>query len=116
MDDGMKNIEAWQGDTIPLTATKPDDTAESVTLLIGEVGEPAIFAKTAEYDEDGNADLTITDEENIEANIPAGEHGYMLNVTYEGGAEISFPRIDNCEDDASIPKFIIRQRIGNETS
>lgn len=106
----MNEIKAWQGDTIPLTASKPDETAETVTLLIGTAGEAAIFTKTANYDSDGNADLTITDEENVQATIPAGEHTYMLRVSYDGGAEITFPKQDSCTDEG-LPKFIISERI-----
>lgn len=110
----MKNIEAWQGDTIPLQASKPDDTAISITLLIGDTGSPAIFSKTVNFDGE-SADLTITDEENIEANIPVGEHEYMLNVEYSDGSELTFPNseTEDCEGDVSLPKFVIKSRIEN---
>lgn len=108
----MKNIEAWQGDTILLSVTRPDEGAENVTLLVGKVGEPAIFTKEAEYSTEGKADLTITDEENVQATIPFGEYNYMLRVAYSDGTEITFPKPGECSDD-ELPKFIIKQRIGD---
>lgn len=106
----MKDISAWQGDTVPLTASKPDDTATTATLLIGAVGETAVFTKTASYVGD-SADLTITDEENVQATIPFGEYNYMIQVVYSDGSELTFPQPGQC-DPSELPKFIIQERIG----
>jgi hypothetical protein len=105
----MNDIKAWQGDTIPLTATSPDETATSATLLIGAVGEEAVFTKTENFT-DGIVDLTITDEENIEANIPVGEHKYMIQIVYSDGSELTFPQPDSC-DLSELPNFVIQERI-----
>lgn len=106
MLDDNKNISVWQNDTVPLTSSKPDETAETATLLIGEVGEEAIFSLTAEYEGD-TADLTITDEEN---DIAVGEYKWMVNVQYSDGASRTFPNPDQCEPD-DLPDFIVKPRI-----
>ena len=105
----MKSIEAWQGDTIRLTTTAPDDTAVTATLLVGLAGATAIFSKEATYNDAGVADLTITDEENVQSTIPFGEYTYMIRVSYSDGAELSFPKPGSCG--GGLPKFIIKERI-----
>lgn len=102
----MNSIYAWTGDTIPLTSTAPDDTAESATLIIGTVGEEAVYTQTANFVDDV-ADLTITDEENV---IPVGEYKYMIEVTYSDGSQLTFPKPDDCEPE-NLPDFIIKDRI-----
>lgn len=104
----MKKIIAWQGDTIPLKATQPDDTAVSATLLIGELGEVATFTKTASF-VSGEADLTITEAENVQGTIPIGEYKYMVQVAYTDDKILTFPNPSDCKE---LPEFEIRQRIG----
>lgn len=108
--NNLRGIKAWQGDTIPLTATKPDETATSATLLIGAIGEQSVYTKTATY-EDGVADLTVSDEENVQATIPAGEYKYMIRVEYSDGSTLSFPNPNNCSIN-DLPDFEIKERIG----
>lgn len=103
----MKKIIAWQGDTIPLTATEPDDTAVSATLLVGVAGEAATFTKTANF-VDGVADLTILDTENVQGTIPAGEYKYQVQVDYDDDSVLTFPNPSDCKE---LPEFEIRTRI-----
>jgi hypothetical protein len=108
----MNNIDAWQGDTIPLTSTAPDDTAETATLIIGLVGEEAIFVLTAEFELVGDervADLTISDDANT---IAVGEYKYMIQVAYSDGSTLTFPNPDECNSD-DLPDFVIKERILN---
>lgn len=102
----MNSIYAWVSDTVPLTATAPDDTADTATLIIGLVGYEAVFTKTASFVSD-IADLTITDEEN---DIPVGEYKYMIEVSYTDGSQLTFPKPDDCEPD-DLPDFVVKDRI-----
>ena len=107
----MKAISSWQGDTIPISASQPETTAVSAKILIGAVGEAAIYSKSALY-ESTLAVLTITDEENVEATIPAGSYKFMIEVTYSDGQVLTFPKqaSSNCLT-LELPDFIISPRI-----
>lgn len=107
----MKSINSWQGDTIPISASQPDITATEARLLVGAVGETAIYQKQSLYN-NGLAVLTITDEENIESVIPAGSYKYMVEVIYSDGQVLTFPKnsVSNCLT-SELPDFIISPRI-----
>ena len=107
----MKAISAWQGDTIPISASQPDITATKARLLVGIVGLTAIYQKQALYNS-GLAVLTVSDEENIESIIPVGSYKYMIEVTYSDGQILTFPKnsTSTCLT-SELPDFIISPRI-----
>lgn len=107
--DNMRAIVAWQGDTVPLTATQPDETATEAKLLVGNPGEANVYTKTAPYI-DGSADLTVPDEDNVEGTFPAGEYKYMIEVSYSDGNTLTFPKPNGCSVE-DLPTFEVKQRI-----
>lgn len=111
----MDNLQIRQGETLPLTITSDDITADTIRIVVKKENENAIIDEIANFSTiDGKriATFSITD-----TNHPTGEYLYMLTIVYADGTVKKLPDASNCEEgDCDLPKLTICEALDLEVS
>lgn len=98
------DLSIRQGETLSLTITVDDLTADTVRFL-AENGDGDSIDETVNFSTvDGVRTASI---ETNDTNLPIGDYEYMLTVTYDGGIVEKLPD-SNCDsEDCSLPTLTI---------
>lgn len=110
----MDNIALRRGETLELTITADDLTADTI-LFTAANDDGIVISETANFSTvDGDRVATIKTDDTL---IDVGEYSYMLTITYSDGVVDKLPDADSCEDDGcDLPTLTICEAIDLEVS
>lgn len=100
------NIQIRRGETLELTVTADDSTAETVNLLARASDDTIVINETATFT-DSVATIRTSD-----TDLDVGDYDYMLTVTYADGYIEMLPDAADCDDeDCTLPVLTICEAI-----
>lgn len=105
----MAEITIRQGETLEITITADDDTADTVQLLVQDPADDSIIINETESftTVDGVTSAVIRTDD---TNHTAGDYQYMLTITYTDGFIEKLPDA-NCDEECTLPTLRICEAI-----
>jgi hypothetical protein len=111
----MDDIKIRRGETLEMTVTADDDTADTLNLIVAASDGTVIINETENFstvDGDRVAVIRTDDTDHEEA-----EYEYMLTITYSDGVVDKMPDPANCEDeDCDLPTLTICKTLDSGVS
>lgn len=98
------DLSIRQGETLSLTITVDDSTADTLRFLAENDDGDSIDETVNFADVDGVRTAVV---ETNDTNIPTGDYEYMLTITYDGGIVEKLPDSDCESDDCTLPTLTI---------
>jgi len=98
------DISIRQGETLILSTTNDDLTADTLQLLVADSDGNILINETANFTTTNGvrgAEITTND-----TDLDVGEYEYMLVVTYADGTIEKLPDVSDCED-CSLPTLTV---------
>lgn len=95
------DISIRQGETLILSTTNDDLTADTLQLIVTDPDNNVVINETANFTTTNGvrgAEIRTDD-----TDLAVGDYTYMLVVTYEDGTIEKLPDTSDCEDDCSLP-------------
>lgn len=108
------DIKIRQGETLEITFTADDDTADTIQLIAKNDDQGEIINETANFSTiEGKRIATITTNDTVH---PVDDYEYMLVIEYNDGFIEKLPDAADCEDDCDLPTLSICEAIDLEVS
>lgn len=105
----MQDISIRQGETLSLSVTNDDLTADTLQLVVSDSNDDIVINETANFTTvEGVRGAEISTDD---TDLTVGDYSYMLIVTYSDGVVEKLPDPDDCEGDCELPTLTICKAI-----